>query len=312
MFGYLKPFQDELKYKYVKEYKKYYCSVCNGLKREFGVIYSGFLNYEVVYLYLFIEGITDKSQGYEYSGRCPLNPFYKFKMNINQKILDYVCFINYYLVTKKVEDNCLDEKNILYKGLYLFLTSRKKFRRKSQEYSEVKSLLDEEMNVFNSLEKKSGAAFDELASSMGRVLEIIVKYYLKVENIGDETERDQASKISFHLGELIYLLDAIEDYDDDIKKGRFNPLIYLEIENSEKKREKELRHGMMMANLMIGQIQFLNRDIKYYFHEDILRNILKESLIYSLKKVTQKGTVERNSTDESENAKQKHNTNERS
>ena len=288
MFGYLKPFQDELKYKYVKEYKKYYCSVCNGLKREFGVIYSGFLNYEVVYLYLFIEGITGKSQGYEYNGRCPLNPFYKFKMNINQKILDYVCFINYYLAIKKVEDNCLDEKNILYKGLYLFLTSRKKFRRKSQEYSEVKSLLDEEMNVFNSLEKKSGAAFDELASSMGRVLEIIVKYYLKMENIGDETERDQALKISFHLGELIYLLDAIEDYDDDIKKGIFNPLIYLEIEDSEKKREKELRHGMMMANLMIGQIQFLNRDIKYYFHEDILRNILKESLIYSLKKVTKK------------------------
>lgn len=305
MFGYLKPFHDELKYKYVKEYKKYYCSVCNGLKREFGVIYSGFLNYEVVYLYLFIEGITDKSQGQEYRGRCPLNPFYKFKMNINQKILDYICFINYYLAVKKVEDNCLDEKNILYKGLYLFLTSRKKYRKKSQEYAEVKLLLDEEMNVFNNLEKESEAAFDELASSMGRVLEIIVKYYLKRENIGDEIGREQALKISFHLGELIYLLDAIEDYDDDIKKERFNPLIYLEIEDSEEKREKELRHGMMMANLMIGQIQFLNQDIKYYFHEDILRNILKESLIYSLKKATvKKLTSERSGTDESKNTEQ--------
>ena len=38
MFGYLQPFKDELKYKHIKEYKKYYCSVCNGLRREFGYV----------------------------------------------------------------------------------------------------------------------------------------------------------------------------------------------------------------------------------------------------------------------------------
>lgn len=282
MFGYLRPFKDELKYKDIKEYKKYYCSVCNGLKKQFGVIYAGFLNYEMVYLYLFIEGITKERNVQKYSVRCPLNPFQRFETNINIKLLDYVCFINYYLAVEKIKDNYLDEKNILYKGIHIFLTSRKKYKKKSQEYFVVKKVLDEEMELFSKLEK-TPPSFDALASAMGHLLEIIVDFFLKQENIGTVNEREKAQKVSFHLGELIYLLDALEDYYDDLKKKRYNPLIGRT--EPDGKNQKDLKRGLIMSNLMVKKIQMLSRDIKFYFHEDLLTNILEVSLRNSVKRI---------------------------
>ena len=285
MFGYLQPFKDELKYKHIKEYKKYYCSVCNGLRREFGYVYSGLLNYEAVYLYLFLDGITNDRQTQKYPVRCSINPLINFEFDINEKLLKYVCFINYYLAVEKVKDNSLDEKNFLYRGLYAFLSSRKKYKKRCEEYYDLIKVLNEKMEVFNKLEKNSESSFDELALSMGCLLEIIVEFYLNRENIGTINERDRAKKVSFHLGELIYLLDALEDYDDDIKKNRYNPLRRSMSENPNEKRNIDLKRGMIMANLMLQKIQLLSGDIKYYVHEPFINNILVFSLRNSLKQI---------------------------
>lgn len=288
MFGYLKPFKDELKYKHMKEYKQYYCGVCNGLKKEFGRVYSVFLNYEMVYLYLFIDGIVERNQTQQYILSCYFNPFYKNRVNIDINLLEYICFINYYLATEKIRDNYLDEKNILYKWLYRFLTSRKKYKTKSLKYSEVKNHLDREMEVFYRLETEQGIYFDELASSIGRILEIIVMFYLDNENIGAVEERKLAGKLSFQLGEYIYLLDALEDYEEDLQTKKFNPL-FSDISICEDKNKKVgLERGILIANLMIQKIKSLNQEMNYYFHGSILTNILEISLENVLKQIVKK------------------------
>lgn len=288
MFGYLEPVKDELKYKYIKEYKKNYCSICNGLKKEFGVIYTALLNYEMVYLYLFIEGIASDRQNEEHLVKCPLNPFYKVRLNVNTRLLDYVCFINYYLAVKKIEDNYIDENSILYKVIYFFAIRKKRYKKKMEKYSIIIKLLEEKMEKFFELERDKEADFDELAVIMGQSLEAIVGFYLEQDHVGKIEERNIAREISFHLGELIYLLDALEDYDEDLKKKRFNPLCKMTLNNQDEKRKEDLKKGVLIANLMINKIKSLKHKIKFYCHEDILNNILEDSLEDSLKKIVRK------------------------
>ena len=52
MFGYIKPYKNELKMKHINEYKTCYCILCNGIRKYFGFFYTVFLNYESVLLML--------------------------------------------------------------------------------------------------------------------------------------------------------------------------------------------------------------------------------------------------------------------
>lgn len=288
MFGYLRPFKDELKYKYIKEYKKYYCGVCNGLKKEFGSIFSVFLNYEMVYLYIFLEGITCDKQTEECTLKCYFNPWYKSKMAINGNLLEYVCFINYYLAIRKIWDNYLDEKNILYKWLYVFLTNRKKYLEKSLKYFEVKETLEKEMDSFYAKEKEQEVCFDELAVVMGHILEDIVVYYMNQENIGTKNERELAAKLNFQLGEYIYLLDALEDYEDDLETGKYNPLFRDKTIRNSGNKKRDFEQGVIIGNLMIRKIKSLCQETKFYFHKSILTNILEISLEHEFRQIIEK------------------------
>ena len=299
MFGYLRPFKDELKYKYVKDYKRYYCSVCNGLKKEFGSIYSGLLNYEVVFLYLFIEGLTCEKKTDTYRIKCYFNPFYKEYIQINLPLLDYVCFINYYLAMNKVKDNATDDNSIIYKSLYQFLKTRRKYQSKNEEYGDIVQCLDEEFMRFSNLENEGVASFDELASSMGRVLKIIVLKYMDRENLGTDEGRKKAGEIGFHLGEWIYLLDALDDYYEDQKKKRFNPLAKTLVEESNEPEKENIKRGIIMVELMTKHIQELCREIKFNSHAEIISNILGVTLEKSLKEVCRERF--RNLMEENEN-----------
>lgn len=285
MFGYLRPFNDELKYKYIKEYKWHYCSICNGLRRKFGLFYSTFLNYEIVFLYLLIDGVIVDASTQKYDVRCPINPFYRFQRNINAELLDYVCFLNYYFALRKIEDNYRDEKKLRYRILYKFLASRKKYIEKCEEYFLIKKTLDNELEIFYSLENNFETHFDELALSMGRVLEHIVKYYLSKENVSIGPNQKQIEKISLHLGEWIYLIDALEDYNEDLSRKRFNPL-FARKKGEEKDGNKKL--GFIVANMMARNIELMSSDTRFYSHESILKNILEVSLKENLKRVCQK------------------------
>ena len=75
-------------------------------------------------------------------------------------------------------------------------------------------------------------------------------------------------KIGFFLGKFIYLMDAYEDVEQDIKKGTYNPL---------KKRyeepgfEEECRQILTM---MMAECSREFEQLPILLHADILRNIL--------------------------------------
>lgn len=80
------------------------------------------------------------------------------------------------------------------------------------------------MNTVNELEK-TNTSFDILSNSFGDFFAEIFKIYFrfyKKDNV--EIMKDNVFSLCFNLGKWIYIMDAYDDYSEDIKYGKFNLL----------------------------------------------------------------------------------------
>ena len=104
-------------------------------------------------------------------------------------------------------------------------------------------------------------------------------------------------RMGFYLGKFIYLMDAYEDLEQDLKKGCYNPFLHLSKEpDFEEKAEHILT--MMMANCCRA---FERLPILSY--TDILRNILYSGVWTRYNLVKQKRADLQKKAQEAENKK---------
>lgn len=80
------------------------------------------------------------------------------------------------------------------------------------------------MNTVNELEK-ANTGFDILSNSFGEFFaEIFNVYFRFYKKDNDEIMKDNVFSLCFNLGKWIYIMDAYDDYSEDIKYGKFNLL----------------------------------------------------------------------------------------
>lgn len=109
----------------------------------------------------------------------------------------------------KAEDDWEDEHSL--KGLvYSYLLGRK-FRKKPLLYQEKVRNISLAMQNFADAEKQGNADIDTMAGLFGRVMAQIV-------SCREDEWKDNLERLGFFLGKFIYLLDAYEDIEQDLKK----------------------------------------------------------------------------------------------
>jgi len=289
IFGYLKPYKNELKLKHIKEYKQAYCTVCYGLRKNIGLFSTIFLNYESVFLYVFLEGITEKLEAQQVDFRCPENPLKKVKTKTNNQLLEFVVFISHSLTLLKILDNCRDSKNIIYRIIYYLLSRRSKYKKLKEKYIETAEGISSMYDELYKLEEKNCRDFDKCSATMGNVLKIIVGSYLRLTG----QELLCAEDFSFHLGLWIYLVDAYEDYEKDKKRKKYNPLVMFEeqaegVADDFAKIQYVLSCSELMLSMMIKNMEEYLDSIKIYSHIEIIKNIVCDATINTVRSIKQK------------------------
>ena len=282
IFGYLKPYKDELKGKHVKEYQDAYCTVCYGLRTNLGLFSALLLNYESVFLYLILRA-SDPEKGDSLADiKCPFNLFGKPKPNeCNKNLLEYVSFINYRLVVLKFKDNCRDSKNILFKLIFKLLIKNKKYKKLNDKYHVVSEKMDEQYDNLYHFEKSDDASYDDCSETMGFLLQFVFMYYYT--NVASADISQSLFEFGRHLGMWIYLIDAFDDFDKDIKRGKFNPLLlFCAYENQS--YTKCLKYGEVMLSLMSHNMVSLLDEVKLYSHFDVVYNIIF-STVFDMKMI---------------------------
>lgn len=213
MFGYIIVNKAEMKFKEFDVYHSYYCGLCQVLKKRYGARGQITLSFDMTFLVMLLSGLYEPETRQDLC-RCIAHPLEKHPYQINL-MTEYVADMNVLLAYYKCQDDWTDEKKlhklILGKLLEGKVTENTKlYRNKVERVAEL-------MRKIASLEKEDCEEIDTMAGLFGRVMGEIVA-------CREDEWTENLRSLGCRLGEFIYLLDAYEDVEEDIKKNRYNPL----------------------------------------------------------------------------------------
>ncbi len=230
MFGYVTPLKEELKIHEYTTFKSYYCGLCFHLKKEFGNLPRMVLNYDMTFLALLLDSLSDTPVNTQMK-KCLTSPVKKKPIILENEALSYAANINISLVYYKLLDDVLDDRSLKSKLLALTLAPyKKKFSSKIQETNLV---IQENLNHLYLLEKeKMFSSIDEICDPFSLIVAHIFKMYPYNISKDSEETRKNLFDFGYALGKWIYMIDALDDLQKDIEQEKFNPLNFLYNKNN--------------------------------------------------------------------------------
>ena len=214
MFGYIIINKGELKFKEFDVYQGYYCGLCRVLKEKYGIKGQMTLSYDMTFLAMLLSDLYEPelTRG---TTKCIVHPFEKHP-TIRTEFTEYAADMNILLTYYKCLDDWNDDRKADRKLLADMLCGPVcKIRNK---YPEKADLIRRTLDEMSEKEKQKVRDVDEMSALFGEILGTIFSYR-------DDEWADELYTIGNNLGRFIYIMDAYEDIEDDIKKNRYNPFI---------------------------------------------------------------------------------------
>lgn len=222
MFGYLKPCKPYLLVKDYELYKSVYCGLCKKLSEEYGALAKMVLSYDCTCYALLAMGLNSRCEGVQ-KKKCTCNPFknclYCVDGNDELSLASAITVVSvYYKLEDDIKDNSFI-KSIPSRFLKLVASGwRKKSLKKYPQVDEIISELND--NQFKAEQSKT-PTIDESAEPTAIMMKKLMLLLAKTD-----TERAVFGEFGYFLGKWVYLMDAADDYDKDLKKNSFNPFVY--------------------------------------------------------------------------------------
>ena len=258
MFGYVRINKMDLTFREYEHYKAYYCGLCKYLKRNHTELSRMTINYDITFLIVLLSSIYQPS-AQVFHEKCIVDPVKKKKHIINE-ITEYAASMNILLAYYKLEDDVNDEGDI--KSRLVRRAYRKSFKTAYDKYPQKADFIKACLGELRSLEEDQSTSIDQTSNCFARLLEEIFDYK-------DDEYRDRLRKVGFNIGKYIYIMDAYEDLDQDLEKGRYNPFSSYKDDREGLKVKVDKLIGMTLARL---EEAILNLDIKV--NKSIIDNII--------------------------------------
>lgn len=272
MFGYIRIQKEELKMRDYYTYNKKYCTLCHMIGKNYGFIYRMVLSYDVMFLALVLENFDAPHSNMSF--RCPINLRKKINVEFSERVTEYTAFINYYLAILKQKDDINDD-NMIFKKLALKkFMSNSRYKRVVPKYKKEIDVLSDMMNNINGLEKKD-ASFDVLTNAFADFFTEIFKIYFRLYDIEiEEITKDKIYTIAFNLGKWIYMMDAYDDYIEDVKNGRFNLLTTMMQKDDSAGKVNTHKKIAIMNEILIYKMKKAFNEIKWEKNGELIDNII--------------------------------------
>ena len=282
MIGYVKIYKPELKMKDFQVYNAYYCGICKSLGKRYGLVYRNLLNYDAVFLSIAMDSVNEISADYE-NFRCILHPIKKKIRCINSNSINFIADITVFLTYKKLLDDINDENSLIAKigaGAY-----KSAYKKSVLEIGCLKTIIEAQLEHLGVLEKAQSDSIDETADCYGKIYSSIFTEHVDCEH----GVKDAVEWLGYNIGRWIYIIDAFEDIDGDLKKKRYNPILNrFPLKNGMALDEYKKSIRDRMAFILYSA---LNEATKAYdlidksVNSSIIKNILYEGLYSVTEKV---------------------------
>lgn len=222
MLGYVQIFKPELKVREYEIYMGYYCGICKYIGREYGQIPRMTLSYDAAFLALLLASVEDvpDAPGQEH---CVVHHVRK-KTVIRNAAIEYAGDVMLILAWYKMLDDAHDEGKAYAKAASKLLRRlQKKLRRKLPDLCDG---IEMNLAVLNGLENAKCPSLDEVAESFSKIMEVIFREGAEILYENQSELHEIFAKIGYHMGKWIYLMDAVDDIEENLESGAYNPLLY--------------------------------------------------------------------------------------
>lgn len=214
MFGYVNILKDELKIKEYNMFRAYYCGLCKRHGKLTGQMSRLALSYDFTVLAVFLDSIASDNPKLK-KARCMLHPTAKRNIVYDSHVLDYCAYMSVALTYFKIKDDIADKSFSKYTPMLpVFAPPMKKIRKR---YAKQTENIENYLKEISKLESENCRSIDEVSSKFGHLMECLFDY-------GNENN-EVLKYMGYTLGRWIYIIDAIDDFAKDEKKGSYNPFL---------------------------------------------------------------------------------------
>lgn len=210
MFGYVK--LDKKAPTALKQtFRKHYCFLCHALGKYYGQLSRFLVSFDVTFcLMLFAEDSYLKEIGRIkcLSGSEPLNTA------LNEELAKKIAAFNLTLVAAELDDNIRDKDTAYAKIAYGLLKGQ--FKKIKKDFPLLWDTVNHGYDQMEEIEKRNGS-LDEMENCFADIIESVAVNCFSV------TDEGVLSQLKF-VAKNLYFMDAVDDLDKDIQKGKYNPL----------------------------------------------------------------------------------------
>lgn len=276
MFGYVRT---DTPYLYIKDdnlYRAMYCGVCKGIGQVCGQAARMGLSYDVTFLSVILHNIAGIDVKIEKS-HCLTHCIRTRQMADVDELTRRLGALNTALVYYKYTDDIQDGD----KGRGKRLWFKSGFQKVKQNYPEIERIVRENLANQEKVEKAKTESLDRAADATANMLAEFSDYAL------GEKKTLATHNLFYAVGKWIYLIDALDDYDKDVKKGAYNPFV-LAFGATCKKELLDGKHGedvrYAFHSLFYDMRENLSK-IHFHFNRDLSDNILLRGIPGTTKRV---------------------------
>lgn len=224
MFGYIRPYKSELLVREYRQYKGVYCELCRVLGREYGPLTRFALSYDCAFYAMLALSVSGGGVQEQHK-RCVCNPLkactYLPSPSDAYKKAAALCVL---LTYHKLRDDLADG------GFFSSLPSRllmaiaaPKAKKAKARYPFLAAEAEKAMEAQRQAEGEQ-AGVDPCAEPTAKLLEAV---FGDLAGTGEcsGSQRPVLERFGYFLGRWVYLMDAADDLEEDLREGSFNPFI---------------------------------------------------------------------------------------
>lgn len=264
MFGYINPDRPHMFVKDEVLYQALYCGMCKSIGKGCGNFAKSALTYDTAFLSALLHNIADCDVKIE-KKRCALHILKRRPMAKPDDMSILLGCVNTALAYYKLLDDKTDGDG---KGTFAFLYKRG-YKRALKRHPAIAAIISEGMAKQRELENANCEIIDAACEPTAEMIRKLSDYVL------GKYATEDTRRLCYDVGKWIYLADALDDYDKDVKKGRYN-VLYNSFKSATK-REAVVSHGEeinFIFNSLFADMRQALASIKFYYNHDLTDNII--------------------------------------
>ena len=252
MYGYVRPVKDELKVAEFDRFQSVYCGLCHELARRYGFFSRFLMNYDFTFLAMLL---AERGEGRTCPRRCAAHPLRRRSCLESSASLAMAADMSVILGWWKLADGAADSAGMARLGCKAACAAlRGAYKKAAAARPAFAASVEEQLEALHALEQAECPSVDEAADKFALILRAVA-----AEEKGPRGRI--LGELLYHLGRIIYILDAVDDLAEDTAAGRYNPLCYRFSVSDGKLSDEDartLRAGLQLSrNALAGAFELL-------------------------------------------------------